>query len=226
MMKKRFTYFIATCFVSLIPAGCLKNKLEPTGEEDVIFSAYDPASDFTQYIKYMVVDEIGKIDLSQTTSTDTLVQEPYRTIILNQIDINLLSYGYIKVDSVDSADVFINLNVLINPTGELIDQYSYVDEDGDYQSVWWANQYYYGATDYWGLNATALYEYQIPSYFTANSGTLMIEMLDVSSLDTANQLIYVPWFAGVRSVLTGDNISTRLVSAINQCFTQSQYLKH
>lgn len=205
--------------------SCLKNKLEPTGEEDIIFSVYDQDEDFTQYVNYMIVDTIGKVDLSNTTSNDTIVEEPYRTLILNQIDNNLLSYGFVKVDSLDSADVFINVNVLINPTGELIDQYSFVNGDGDYESVWWGNNHYYGATDDWGINATPLYEYQIPSYFTSNSGTLLIEMLDVNSLDTANQTIYVPWVAGVRSVLTGNNISERLVSGINQAFQQSQYLK-
>ncbi len=213
-------------FVLSIFQSCLKNKLEPTGEEDVIFSAYDPEAEFSNYVKYVLVDTIGKVDLTNSNPNDTLVEDPYKTIILNQIDINLLTYGFIKVSTIDSADVLINANVLINPTGDLITQYSFVGEEGEYEAAWWQNEHYYGAPDYWGLSASPLYQYQIPNYFTANSGTLIIEMLDLNSLDTANQKIFVPWFGGVRSVLTGDNIQNRLVQSINQCFTQSPYLSH
>lgn len=223
MNQKKFTFLtLLIVFGSLF--SCLKNKIEPTGEEDVIFSAHDPSAGFGIYQRYVIVDTIGLVDLTGNNLMDTIVDEPYRTIILNQIDINLLSYGYVKVDSVDSADVVINVNALLNPSGELISQYSFVDENGEYEASWWANEYYYGAPDYWGLNAIPLYTYQIPNYFTANSGTLIIEMLDLNSLDTANQKIFVPWFGGVRSVLTGSNIENRLVSAINQCFIQSPYL--
>ena len=207
-------------------SSCLKNKLEPTGEEDVIFSAFDPEANFSSYQKYVLIDTIGKVDLTSSNSNDTILEEPYRTIILNQIDINLLTFGYTKVGAIDSADVLINANVLINPSNDLISQYSYFGENGEYEAVWWQNEFYYGAPDYWGINATPLYQYQIPNYFTENSGTLIIEMLDLNSLDTANQKIFVPWFGGVRSVLTGDNIQNRLVQSINQCFTQSIYLSH
>jgi len=223
--KKRIPLVIGLfCLVFL--SSCLKNKLEPTGEEDVIFSAFDPSANFENYTKYVIVDTIGKVDLTNSNPNDTIVGEPFRTIILNQIDINLLSFGYTKVSTVDSADVLINVNALINPSGELVSQYSFVDDDGEYEAAWWQSQYYYGAPDYWGISATPLYQYQIPTYFTANSGTLIIEMLDLGSLDTVNQKIFVPWFGGIRSVLTGNNIETRLVSAINQCFHQSQYLNH
>lgn len=225
-MKRSVAVIGMALLLSLTASSCLKNKLEPTGEEDIVFSAYDPNANFSSYVRYVLVDSIGKIDLSNPNSTDTLVNEPFRSIILNQIDINLLSYGYIKVDSVDSADVLINVNALINPTGELISQYSFVDENGEFESIWWKSEHYYGAPEYWGFTATALYEYQIPSYFTSNSGTLIIEMLDLNSLDTANQKIFVPWFAGVRSVLSGNNIDNRLIQTINQCFVQSEYLQH
>jgi hypothetical protein len=225
-MKKALQNISVIVLVLLISSSCLKNKLEPTGNEDVIFSAYDIDSDFSTYLKYVMVDSIGKIDLSQPNSTDTLVEEPYRTEILNQIELNLTNFGYIRVDSLDSADVFINVNALINPSGEMVDQYSLIDGNGVYQSVWWQNQHYIGAPNYWGFTAIALYEYQIPTYFTANSGTLIIEMLDISSLDTSNQTIFVPWFAGIRSVLTGGDISNRIKQGIDQCFNQSQYLKH
>lgn len=225
-MKRSVAIIGMALLLSLTASSCLKNKLEPTGEEDIVFSAYDPNANFSSYVRYVLVDSIGKIDLSNPNSTDTLVNEPFRSIILNQIDINLLSYGYIKVDSVDSADVLINVNALINPTGELISQYSFVDENGEFESIWWQSEHYYGAPEYWGFTATALYEYQIPSYFTSNSGTLIIEMLDLNSLDTANQKIFVPWFAGVRSVLSGVNIDNRLIQTINQCFVQSEYLQH
>lgn len=226
MKRKTIKFWILIFLIPLFIQGCLKNKLEPTGDEDIVFSAFDSDADFANYRKYMIVDNIGRIDLSQTNYVDTLIQEPYRTIILNQIDINLLSFGYTKVNSLDSADVFINVNTIVNPSGDLINQYSYIDGNGEYESAWWGSQYYYGATNYWQMTADAVYDYQIPNYFTANSGTLIIEMLDIGSLDTANHKIYIPWISGIRSVLEGNNISNRLISAINQCFVQSPYLNH
>ncbi|MCB0478523.1 MAG: DUF4136 domain-containing protein [Crocinitomicaceae bacterium] len=216
-----FLFFVASVFTS-----CLKNRFEPVGDGDIVFSAYDVYSDFSTYSRFAIVDSVGKVDLTNLNATDSVLEEPYRSIILNQIEINLISYGYTKVSTPDSADVLINANLIISPSGELVRQYSFVGGFEEFEATWGAHEHYIKSPMDWGFNAIALYRYKIPYYFTEDSGTLLIEMIDANSLDTANQKIYIPWISGVRAIYTGANIGNRLIQAINQCFAQSTYLQH
>ncbi|MEZ4936484.1 MAG: DUF4136 domain-containing protein [Crocinitomicaceae bacterium] len=207
-------------------SSCLKNKFEPVGEGDIVFSAYDQNEDFVGFTTFALVDSVGKVDMTNLGAIDSILEEPYRSIILNQIEVNMIAYGYSKVSTVDSADILINANLILSPSGDLVSQYSFVGGNEEFEADWWKNAHYIGEPNYWGINAIALYRFRLPYYFTEDNGTLLIEMIDVNSLDSVNQKIYVPWVAGVRAIYTGSNIGNRLIQAVNQCFLQSEYLRH
>lgn len=218
--------YIGFLILSLAFSSCLKNKLNEANTSDIVFTIYDSSVDFSSLKSFSIVDSIGKIDVSNLNSTDTLVLDPYRTIILDQIRLNLQNLGFTEKSNPDSADLWINVNVILNPTGEMISQYSYVDGNGEYQSAWWGSRFYFGAPDHWGVVANALYKFQIPNNFSGTSSSLMIEMLDQASYDSLNNKIYVPWFGAIRSALSGNDLENRLVNAIDQVFEQSQYLRN
>ena len=56
------------------------------------------------------------------------------------------------------------------------------------------------------------------------TGTLLVDMIDPSTFDIGSNQVESIWVAAVNGLVEGSGIQNRLISSINQCFSQSPYL--
>jgi hypothetical protein len=113
--------------------------------------------------------------------------------------------GWDKIDIENGPDVLVTPSVMSSTT------YYY-----SYWYNWWYGGYYGG---YWG--------WYYPPYYTVSSyttGSLIITMADPNVESVINQSPAV-WVSAANGLVTGYNDVDRVVTAINQAFVQSPYLK-
>lgn len=184
---------------------CYPEGPQYVDEMDLVYSNYDPATDFTAKQTYAIPDKIMKIDDNLINGGDpNFVKEPYATQLLEKMKLNMANNGWtlVKKDA--------NPDMLLAPVAyELTTTYYY---GGGYWDWWYGG--WYG------------WYYPYPVTTSYSTGSLIVTMLDPKNLSPDEKMRAV-WGFIINGLLEGSSteFTARYSKGIDQAFTQSPYLK-
>ena len=177
----------------------------------LVFTNYDGKADFNRFTRYYMPDSVMVIGDTKDPEywTGSKAAE-----ILKAYEDNMQACGYVRTDDKSEADVGL--------------QISYVQSVAyfvDYRNPYWWNEYPgYWLPGYWGDWGYWYYPY--PVVYSYSVGSLLTEMVDLSTSPSADRKLTVVWNSFLSGLLSGsDAFNMELtVRAINQSFVQSPYL--
>lgn len=197
-------------------SGCYPKGAEYTEELDLVYTNYDDQFNFASKQTYAIPDSV--IEITGETFSDpdgdgkpSFLPAASAQIILDQINQNMTSYGWQKVDKRNAPDV-----VMLVSVSTTLNLYYYYD--------WWYWGWYYpGWYPGWGWYYPGYY----PPYVTGyRSGSVFIQMIDNGS--AVSGTIPVKWSCILNGLAEGGaaQIGPRVQNSIDKAFAQSPYLKH
>ena len=170
-------------------------------EDLAIMTQYDVDADFNSYKTYAITNSIIKV----TDKDTTYITGDNATAVINEIEKNMTSRGFVKPSGTDKPDLGINLVYFQNTK-----IYAYYPD------------YYYWGYPYYGWG---YYYPYYPVYYTSyTAGTLSIELIDLKT-PGPNNTLYLRWNAYIRGLLTGTHTTQEIMNSIDQAFTQTPQLK-
>lgn len=179
-------------------------------DELVVSTGYDEGTDFTGYVTYSIgTDTIGFV--SNRNQYDTILYHPeseYPRPVLQRIESNLSQLGYIRVNKDQDPDWRINVYV--------------VNDFNLFQQVYYPG-YSYPSYYGYGYGYGSYYGYPIVNTYASNTGSLVIEILDLRNVTPDNK-VKVIWSAYAGDVYTTVDLIKQTEKAIDQAFVQSPYL--
>lgn len=177
----------------------------------LVFTNYDGKADFNRFTRYYMPDSVMVIG---DTKDPEYWTGSKAADILKAYEDNMQACGYVRTDDKSEADVGL--------------QISYVQSVAyfvDYRNPYWWNEYPgYWLPGYWGDWGYWYYPY--PVVYSYSVGSLLTEMVDLSTSPSADRKLIVVWNSFLSGLLSGsDAFNMELtVRAINQSFVQSPYL--
>ena len=177
----------------------------------LVFTNYDGKADFNRFTRYYMPDSVMVIG---DTKDPEYWTGSKAADILKAYEDNMQACGYVCTDDKSEADVGL--------------QISYVQSVAyfvDYRNPYWWNEYPgYWLPGYWGDWGYWYYPY--PVVYSYSVGSLLTEMVDLSTSPSADRKLTVVWNSFLSGLLSGsDAFNMELtVRAINQSFVQSPYL--
>lgn len=185
--------FIAAAIVVL--QSCYPGDGLSYKDTDAIATFYDKDANFATKFTYAIPDTIYRLD-----EQGNLIVDPGSNdlSIINKIKNELERYGFTE-ETPANADVLVFAVIST--------------------STWVSGGCYYGWYDWYFPN----YGWCYPVYYTYDTGTLVIGMIEKSTTQEKNGL----WVAAMNGLLGKSNsgILSRINSAIEQAFSQSPYLR-
>jgi hypothetical protein len=181
-------------------------------DEFVVSTSYDKSADFNSYSTYTLrADTIGFI--SNLTSDDTIeVGSDYARPVITQVNNNLVNLGYQKVEKTEEPDLAVNIYVLKNLN---------VFQDVNYYPGYYDPGYYNYYGSYYGYGG--YYGYPYVSTYAYNTGVLVVEIIDLKSVNQNSQ-VKVVWNAYMGDVFSSLDLKQQSLDAVDQAFVQSPYL--
>lgn len=175
--------------------SCYPGEEITAADTDLVATFFDKEADFATKINYAIRDSVTRLD---ENGDPVFEVGPYDQQGINRIKTNLNNAGFNEVANPADADVLII--VFANKSTWV--------SGGCYS--WWYSWYY------------PYYGWCYPVYYTYDTGTLLIAMLDAKATEEKNAL----WVATINGILedTSAGILDRLYKGIDQAFTQSPYL--
>ena len=177
----------------------------------LVFTNYDGKADFNRFTRYYMPDSVMVIG---DTKDPEYWTGSKAADILKAYEDNMQACGYVRTDDKSEADVGL--------------QISYVQSVAyfvDYRNPYWWNEYPgYWLPGYWGDWGYWYYPY--PVVYSYSVGSLLTEMVDLSTSPSADRKLTVVWNSFLSGLLSGsDAFNMELtVRAITQSFVQSPYL--
>ena len=198
-MKTKLLFFFLGLGI-VFTVSC--TKYPPTSDrllEDLaVITQYDTKIDFNDYHTYSLATKIIKITDKDTTE----VTGNNATMILNQIDKNMKTRGFMPVVLPEKPDFGIQVVY--------------------YQNTYVYTYYY----DYWGYPYYGWYYPYYPVYYSSyTAGMLNIDVVDLKNADPASKKLYIRWNAYIRGLLTGTHTNSDITGSIDQAFIQTPQLK-
>lgn len=197
---------------------------------DIAATIYDKAyydgpsgsvNKFEDLNTFSVVDTIMHIVES---GTEDKISHQYDDFVLEQVRLNMLKLGFVEElePEVNQPEVVITVSAM-SSEHEVYTWYPY-----------WGWYWGYGGYPYKGTvsgNIVAAYSYYYPwypysTYYSYQSGSVLIEMVDAARVNPDVEEIPVIWAGIVNGVLESSEsgVKNRLSKGIDQCFNQSPYL--
>lgn len=187
-------------------ASCYPEKDRVIDDYDIVGTHLNPNTNLEDLKTFRVADSI--IMIYDTTSEAPNYPSEIANVILSNIRQNMIDNGWTE-DVVDTPDVYLTSRLWENTTIGAI----------YYPPYWnpWYPGYYPGYWPGWGGGA---------SYYSYTSGTVTIDMFNLTNFDAAADEIPVDWNVVVNGLVSNSSSNmSRIERGINQAFTQSPYLK-
>ena len=199
MRKTTLSLIIFIAAAIFILQSCYPGDELTYSDTDIVATFYDKDADFSNYDTYIMSDTIYTFDdESQSLIPNDDISLTNKTTILNGIESNLEDIGFNSTSNPSDADVVIAVVVT--------------------SSTWVGGGCYYGYWSYW----YPYYSWCYPVYYTYDTGTIIIAMIDKSVTEERPGL----WIATINGLLGDANaeLQSRINQNIDQAFTQSPYL--
>ena len=206
-MKKN-VFRVVLLFMVATLAGCYPDGPDYVDEYDIVYTNYNDQYNFSGKLTYAMPDSVVKITGSVIDGEPVEFLNPtYSNLILGQIEANMLSRGYQRVNLIDDPDY------VLFPSAIEITNISYYYDYWGYYYGWYYPPYYGG----W------YYPYPIVTSYT--TGTVIMSLIDNQNFNPSDKQEAV-WTGLINGVLEGasTDYAGRIRRSIDQAFTQSQYL--
>jgi hypothetical protein len=216
----RLATLAITSVLALSPAaGCLSYPgAEERIDDSIVFSHYKKSADFQEYKTFAISTEIPIISEDDgEIERDTMDASDAADLLAETVK-NLKARGYMQVERSENPDLGVTLSVLSGT----VTTYYY-----DYWGYYWGYPYYY-------------YYYPFTSSYTYDTGTLIVDMVDLKNAPPATPdagppgepgairgQLQVIWTSLVYKVLSSSE-SVNLQAAengITTAFKQSPYIQ-
>jgi hypothetical protein len=223
--------FLPLSVVFLILSSCYPVGDLTYSDLDIAATLYDksyysatPGSEINKFQNlktFIVADTIIHVVASGQTDNLSRANDAF---VLEQIRLNMIKVGFTEItDTTVAKPDLVITTTAISSENEVYMWYPY-----------WGWYWGYGYYPYSTINtksANYYNDYYYPWYgygssYTYTTGTLLMEMVEASRIDPANNEIPVIW-SGILNGLLGDTQSStksRVSKGIDQCFNQSPYL--
>lgn len=192
--------------------SCRKEpNLTQLSDDFLVATQYDRYADFGSYSTYELPTYVA---LLGNGSNDTMLSNSSANQLLNRIRQNMNARGYTEVQASANPDLAMNVFAInTQNSGSVVSPGS-----------WWGYPGYYDPY-YWGYY-DSYYYYPFSYSYTYNTGTLVMELIDLKNDDQNNNRLVVIWNSLANGLLynyTPSDIQNALTS-IDQSFAQSPYL--
>lgn len=178
----------------------------------LVFTNYDTAANFNEFVTYYMPDSImiiGDRDIPEywTGINAEAILETYAD--------NMGMCGYLRVSDKEEADLGLQISY-IESVSYFVDYYSSPYWWNAYPGYWWPG--------YWGDWSDWYYPY--PVVYSYSVGSLLTEMVDLTAETGPDRKLPVVWNSFLSGLLSGsDSFNVTLtVRAVDQSFIQSSYL--
>ena len=204
--------FLLTLVISFLSSCNLYPDDDARVDEfDAVITYNDITADFGTFKTYAIVDSVREID---PDGPGNVVRNS--DLIIDLINQNMQSRGYVLVPNPNDADLGINAGAITVS--------NIVISGGGYPGYWWG---YPG--DYWGYPGYGWGYPYYPVYVTEYEvGTLVFSLIDLKNIDPNQDMtLAIPWASiirGVTGITDNADIRNRLKIDINIAFEQSPYL--
>ncbi len=207
--------FIVIAVVSLFSSCRNYPDFDELSYKPIVITNYDPTANFGSYQTFYMSDDITAIG---DDPNDTILASAIGTPIANAILANMTSRGYVRVSTLDSADLGINTAVIKVTT--TVQTYP--------PGYWWGYPGYGGCYyGYCGYYPYYGYGYGYSYSYSYTTGSLIIQTADLMNIDTVGNKINIVWTNWDSGVLGSTAQNTQgAVEAVNQAFSQSPYFKN
>lgn len=202
----------------LATTACQKAPdLNELSSELIVYTNYDKSVNFTKYETYAIPDSILLLD-DKSKPTYYSADDPRTKAIIDAINSEMTSRGYIRVSNKADADIGVQVSY-VKDTNTIV---SYANSN----PYWWYGYDYYWPGSYWnpywwGWGPS----YAYPISYSYTIGSLIIEMVALEDANTTTKKIPVIWTAYMAGILSSNQINiNRTVSGIYQAFEQSLYI--
>lgn len=186
--------FIAAAIVVL--QSCYPGDELTYSDTDIVATFYDKEADFSTKLTYAMPDTIYRLDDEGNPIVDVGANDQN---IIDKVKDELEGYGFTEAATPAAADVIV---FSVITTTSWVSGGCYYD--------WWYGWWY------------PYYGWCYPVYYTYDTGTLLIAMLDNDATEARTGL----WVAAMNGLLGDSNAGTlsRVNEGIEQAFSQSPYL--
>jgi Domain of unknown function (DUF4136) len=136
-------------------------------------------------------------------------------IIVDRVRSNFLALGWTEVR--DTSGPPPDVLVVLGASTRTEVGYTYVD----WYSAW-------GYLPYWGATADPTWAWGVPGGaipYVYEVGTLLMTMVDLRAPRETTRNVPVLWVAAINGVLSADATLPRVLTGVDQAFTQSPYLE-
>lgn len=196
--------------------SCEKDPdMDKLDNEYLVFTSHDTSAKFNNYSTYYTPDSILIIGDSKDPEfwKDDNAQQ-----IISAFVAKMNAAGYTRVAEKDEADLGLQLSYVAS-TYYFTGYYN--------NSPWWNNYPGYWYPGYWGGIWGGGWYYPYPITYSYSTGSLLADLINLEAPEGQKEKLPVIWNAYISGLLGGNgslNVN-RTVTAVNQAFTQSPYLK-
>jgi hypothetical protein len=216
-MKRLFLFSCIGLFTQLL-ISCYPGGAENVEEMDVAITHYDKNADFKNYTTFSLPDTIVYFMANGETPN-----HKYDDQILALVKSNFEAMGYTYVEPNSATDEQPSFVVTVS---------AFSNVNYYYGSNYWYNYWgWYPGWDWiwgpsWGSGWGPSYPWYPVTVYSYRSGSIVIDMI-AADQEVTNKKVPVLWSGVADGLLQGSDASIleRMENGINQCFTQSPYLK-
>jgi hypothetical protein len=199
----------------VVLTACHPGSIDNLEETDIVLTHYDRTAQFGALRTYVLDKDVT--ELRDPDSTEDPYDGRFDAAILNTIKTNMNGLGYVEIDSnsVDQGDE--------NTWPDMLLRTAIASSTNLVLYSWYP--WYPGWGWGWGWGPG----WPATGSFTYRSGTVRVDMFDVTRLEQVNPdsvLVPVAWDGLLNGIAEGtvQQSESRIINSINQMFTQSPYL--
>ena len=204
---KRLLILLLTGLFAQFMVSCYPEGADKIQDYDVTMTNYDKSADFGAFTTFSIADTIVYF----SNDNGVTLSHQFDQRIVDLVTANFEKRGYELVDTTENPSFVVTISAFAN-----INYAYYIDN-------WYNNwSWYWG---WWGGPFNPYYSWYPVSVYSYRTGSVAIDM--ISTAARADGKVNVVWTGIADGLLQGSNsfILNRLDKQINQCFTQSPYLR-
>jgi len=202
---------IALLAIVILVASCYADPNQDTLSSDLVVGTdRDLNVNFQNFKTYHIANTITNITDDRN---DSILAGPDALKIVNKIKENMNRLGY----------TFVELNA--SPDLAVIPAIIQIKNIGGVCTGWWGGYPGYPGGGYWGYPGYG-YNYPYCGYYSYNTGSLTIDMIDLMNTDTTTNLNAV-WSGIMFGVISSSGAANmnKALKGIDQAYSQSPYLQ-
>ncbi|NPD45207.1 MULTISPECIES: DUF4136 domain-containing protein [unclassified Lentimicrobium] len=202
-MIRKYNYFYLIVLAMLV-SSCYPDAGISPAETDTVRTSFVSGTDFSLFTYYQIADSVIRIDNEGNVYYEWM---KYDEAILNQVDKNLQTKGYLNI--ADFPDSIADFNVVVSDLSAV--QISYYWSYFPYGSYYWGSE-----------QANGYYPMPPPDYmFVSATSYIMVDITDSDPILVTDIPIY---WRGIAQGIYSSEMGTRITNSIDIMFIQSSYL--